>query len=308
MRDKRIKLIYFSLRGSEIRYIEFSWQKILLFASALLFFLLILVGSIIGLFTNYYNDFKIKSLDKINISLKNQLKEMKEKVADVQSKMEKLEEIDDEERIIAGLDNIDKDMRNVGVGGTDHSYSNELAIFPKNTREDISKTRSIIDQLERRIQLLVESQEDINKQLKKNDQKLKHTPSVRPIPGGRVTDPFGMRLDPFIEKIKMHNGIDIAAQTGTPVYATAAGVVNRVKRNYASNKGYGREVVIDHGYGIKTRYAHLNEIYVKVGQKVERWREIASVGKTGRATGPHLHYEVIVDEKPVDPYEYFLEY
>jgi len=307
MRDKRIKLIYFSLRGSEIRYVELSWQKILMIASALLLFLFILVGSVIGLFTNYYKDFRIKSLDKINVSLRNQLDEMKEKVANVQSKMEKLEDLDDEERMIVGLDNIDKDMRSVGVGGTDMSYSSELAIFPKDAREEISDTRSIIDQLERRIELLVDSKEEIESKIKTDKHKLKHTPSIRPITGGRVTDFFGMRLDPFIEKIKMHWGIDIAAQVGTPIYSSAAGVVRFVKHNYSPNKGYGKEVVIDHGNGIKTRYAHLSKINVRVGQKINRWDVIASVGETGRATGPHLHYEVILDGKQVDPLQYILE-
>jgi len=307
MRDKRIKLIYFSLRGSEVKYIELSWQKMLMFASALLFFLFILAGSVIGLFTDYYQDFKIKSLDKINFSLKNQLKAMEEKVANVQSKMEKLEENDDEERMIAGLDNIDKDMRSVGVGGVDHGYSNELAIFPRETREEISKTRSLIDQLERRFQLLEESRNNINNKIKRDRQKLKHTPSIRPIRGGKVTDPFGMRLDPFIDKIKMHHGIDIAARLGSPVYATAAGEVRFVKRSYRPNKGYGKEVVIDHGNGIKTRYAHLSKINIRVGQKINRWDIIALVGSTGRSTGSHLHYEVIIENKQIDPFDYFLE-
>ena len=165
----------------------------------------------------------------------------------------------------------------------------------------------MIDQLERRIKLLVESKEDIDSKIKKDKHKLKHTPSIRPIRGGRVTDFFGMRLDPFIEKIKMHHGLDIAAQVGTPVYASAAGVVRLVKNIYRRNKGYGKEVVIDHGNGLKTRYAHLSKINIRKGQKVNRWDVIAYVGRTGRATGPHLHYEVIVEGKQVDPLQYILE-
>lgn len=307
MRDKRIKLIYFSLKGSEIKCIELSWKKVTLLTSALLIFLFILAVSVIGLFTNYYHNFKIKSLDKINLSLRNQLNEMKEKVVHVQTKMEKLEEEDDEERMIAGLDKIDKDTRSVGVGGTDFSYSAELAFFPKETKEEVSNTRVIIEQIERRIQLLIESKDEIEQKIKKDKQQLKHTPSIRPIHGGRITDYFGMRLDPFIDRIKPHYGIDIAAQFGTPVNATAAGVIIMVKRSYKPNKGYGREVVIDHGNGIKTRYAHLSKIFVKAGQKVDRWDLIANVGNTGRATGPHLHYEVIVNNKQIDPIRYILE-
>jgi murein DD-endopeptidase MepM/ murein hydrolase activator NlpD len=307
MRDKRIKLIYFSLKGSEIKYIELSWKRMFLFASALLAFLFIVVASIIGLFTNYYHDFRIESLDRVNMTLRTQLQEMKEKVVRVQTKMEELEEKDDEERMIAGLDKIDKDMRSVGVGGSDFGYSEELAIFSDETREDIKNTQSLVDQLERRVQLLVESRVYIDKKFEENQDKLNHMPSIYPVQGGRITDLFGMRLDPFVEKVRKHNGLDIAARTGTPVNAVAAGTVERVKHNYRPNKGYGKEVVINHGYGIKTRYAHLHKIYVRVGQKINRWDVIASVGTTGRATGPHLHYEVIVSNKRVNPIKYILE-
>jgi len=307
MRDKRIKLIYFSLRGSGIRYFELSWKKLFLILSVLMLFVFVIVGSVIGLFTNYYHDFRISSLDNLNADLKNQLEEMRTKVTTVQTKMESLEENDDQERMIAGLDKIDKDMRGVGVGGTAFSYSDELAAFPKETSEDISSTRAIIDQLERRISLLLESKDEIEKKIQKDKQKLRHTPSIRPVRGGRITDPFGMRLDPFIERIKMHKGIDIAAQEGTPVYASAAGVISLVRTRYTPNRGYGREVVIDHGNGLKTRYAHLSKIFVRVGQKVNRWDKIANVGQTGRATGPHLHYEVIVSTAQVDPVKYILE-
>jgi murein DD-endopeptidase MepM/ murein hydrolase activator NlpD len=307
MRDKRIKLIYFSLKGSEIKYIELSWKMMFVFASALLVFLFIIVGSIIGLFTNYYHNFRIESLDKVNMTLRTQLLEMKDKVVRVQTKMEELEEKDNEERMIAGLDKIDKDMRSVGVGGADYGYSEELAVFTKETREDISDTQSLIDQLERRVQLLVDSRSYIDKKFKENQQNLKHTPSIRPVRGGRITDPFGMRLDPIIEVVRKHEGLDIAARVGTPINASAAGTVEKVQHHYNSGKGYGKEVVINHGNGIKTRYAHVHNIYVRTGQKVNRWDVIASVGQTGRATGPHLHYEVEVNGKKVNPVKYILE-
>jgi murein DD-endopeptidase MepM/ murein hydrolase activator NlpD len=307
MRDKRIKLIYFSLRGSGIRYFELSWKKMFFVFSVFMVFLLIFVGSIIGLFTNYYHNYKIKSLNRMNMGLMNQLEVMQANVNEVQSKMEQLEENDDQERMIAGLDKIDKDMRGVGVGGAAFNYSTELSDFSKQTREDITNTGSIIDQLERRILLLVESKNEIDQKILKDKQKLKHTPSIRPVMGGRITDPFGMRLDPFIERIKMHKGIDIAAQVGTPVYATASGVVSYVQHSYRHNQGYGKEVIINHDNGIKTRYAHLSKISVRVGQKVNRWDTIGTVGNTGRATGPHLHYEVIVNTNQVDPVTYILE-
>jgi len=307
MRDKRIKLIYFSLGGSEVKYIELGWSKVFALATVVILIIALIIGSSIGLFTDYYQNFRIKSLNRINSTLRGQLKDMRQNVMVFQDKMAQLEVQDNEERVIAGLGKIDKDIREVGVGGTAMAFTEETSLLPRDTQEEILDTRSIIGQLERRIQLLIDSKGEIDKKLKDNQVKLKHTPSIRPVRGGKVTDSFGWRLDPFIERIKMHYGIDIAAQEGTPIYSSAAGVVEFVKTDFRPNKGYGMEIVIDHGNGVKTRYAHLSQINVKVGQKINRWDILGRVGESGRATGPHLHYEVLVDGTAVDPLQYILE-
>ena len=125
--------------------------------------------------------------------------------------------------------------------------------------------------------------------------------------GGRISDKFGYRLDPFIQKIKHHDGVDISAPRGTEVYASADGIVERAKNNYKPNHGYGKEVIINHGNGIKTRYAHLDKINVKPGQRVNRWDIIGWVGNTGRSTGPHLHYEVMANGQHKDPQLYMID-
>ena len=126
------------------------------------------------------------------------------------------------------------------------------------------------------------------------------------MPEGRVTDKFGKRKDPFIEKVKHHNGIDLSARYGTKVYAAAAGVVEFTRQRYRLNKGYGRVIIINHSYGYKTLYGHLKTILVKPGQKVERWQVIGLSGDTGRATGPHLHYEVWHHGRPQNPEDFIL--
>jgi murein DD-endopeptidase MepM/ murein hydrolase activator NlpD len=128
------------------------------------------------------------------------------------------------------------------------------------------------------------------------------TPSVRPV-NGWVTSKFGYRRSPFSRSSRMHHGLDIAASFGTPVRAPAEGIVSYV----GYEGGYGKLVSIDHGYGVVTRYGHNAQIHVKVGQKVKRGDKIASVGNTGRSTGPHLHYEVRVNGVPVDPSKYILD-
>ncbi|MDE3179637.1 MAG: M23 family metallopeptidase [Acidobacteriota bacterium] len=122
-------------------------------------------------------------------------------------------------------------------------------------------------------------------------------PSIWPVEG-EVTDWFGERVDPFSGMESFHPGVDIAAPSGTPVRATADGIVVEAGREEA---GYGNEVLIDHGFGISTRYGHLRRIYVVDGQEVKKGQIIGAVGMTGRATGPHLHYEVLVHQTPVNP-------
>ncbi len=126
------------------------------------------------------------------------------------------------------------------------------------------------------------------------------TGTVSPVSAGEVTSRFGMRSDPFHGNQRRHNGIDIAAPTGTPVYATANGVVD-----YAAWKGsYGKLVTIKHPSGHETRFAHLSEILTTRGAVVRKGQIIGRVGSTGRSTGPHLHYEVRYRGKPLDPHKF----
>ena len=118
-----------------------------------------------------------------------------------------------------------------------------------------------------------------------------------------MTSDFGTRMDPYTAERKMHQGMDIATPHGQPVYAPSDGTVV-----FAGNEGgYGKVLVMDHGYGVKTRYGHLSEIHVRLGQRVSRGDKVASVGNTGRSTGPHLHYEVRVNGIPENPRKFILE-
>ncbi len=123
-------------------------------------------------------------------------------------------------------------------------------------------------------------------------------PSTEPVRGTNFTSGYGVRSDPFRGRAAMHAGIDLAGPIGTPIYATADGVVQRSEYN---NGGYGNLVELDHGHGIQTRYGHLSKSMVTAGQKVKRGDMIALMGSTGRSTGSHLHYEVRIDGKAVNP-------
>ena len=127
-------------------------------------------------------------------------------------------------------------------------------------------------------------------------------PSIWPVQG-RIMAGFGQRLDPFSGEGVFHSGVDISAPSGTRVEAGADGIVMEA----AWDTGYGNAIMVDHGYGMATKYGHLSKIFVVVGQEVKRGQVIGAVGMTGRATGPHLHYEVIVNETPVNPMKYLHE-
>jgi murein DD-endopeptidase MepM/ murein hydrolase activator NlpD len=118
-----------------------------------------------------------------------------------------------------------------------------------------------------------------------------------------VTSDFGTRIDPYTAERKMHQGMDIATPHGQMVYTPSDGTVVFI----GSEGGYGKVLVIDHGYGVKTRYGHLSEVNVHLGARVKRGDRVASVGNTGRSTGPHLHYEVRVNGIPENPRKFILE-
>lgn len=144
--------------------------------------------------------------------------------------------------------------------------------------------------------------DNLEDQIAEQDERLASTPTVAPV-RGLVTDPFGNRKDPFTGRLASHTGLDISARRGTPIEAPAAGVVAFTGRN----GGLGKMVRISHGFGFTTVYGHLDSIAVQPGQEVERGDMIGALGNTGRSTGPHLHYEVHVDGRPVNPLYYILD-
>ena len=127
-------------------------------------------------------------------------------------------------------------------------------------------------------------------------------PSIWPI-RGRITAGFGQRQDPFSGEGVFHSGVDICAPYGTRVEAGGDGIIMQA----GWDSGYGNEIIVDHGYGLATKYGHLSKIFVVVGQEVKRGQVIGAVGMTGRTTGPHLHYEVLVNDTPVNPMKYLHE-
>lgn len=164
---------------------------------------------------------------------------------------------------------------------------------------ELSDLQRHIDQIRRDIDLRRQSLEEIQGFFNDQNSLLAAKPKGWPTKGW-VTSGFGRRVSPFTGRRKFHHGLDIAARTGTPVLAAASGVVSKV----ATMADYGKVLVLDHGYGYQTYYAHNSKIFVKVGQRVQRGDKVAAVGNTGRSTGSHLHYEVRLNGVPVNPKRY----
>lgn len=309
MRDKKIKLIYFSLQGSEVKSISLSWKRILSIMFSSFVVMLLMVGSTIALFTDFYKDQRISRLLRTNQALSNQLQHMSSKVSKLESDIQQIEKEDDGLRLVAGLPRLDKDLRKVGTGGAYGEFVDvDLNSLPENLQEETKKVNVLLAELERRVTLHSENVTEVKDKLSQDIDRLKHTPSIRPVLPelSRITDKYGMRYHPLIERKKHHDGVDIAAEIGTDVNAVAAGVVEKAQAVASFGHGYGKYVVINHGYGYKTLYGHLSKVLVQEGQKVERWQLIGLVGTTGLTTGPHVHFEVHIDDKPVNPEGYIL--
>ncbi|MBO4417363.1 MAG: M23 family metallopeptidase [Bacteroidales bacterium] len=204
-------------------------------------------------------------------------------------------------RPIFGMDELPPEVRSAGYGS--ESRYDVFQEFP-NARLLTESARSQ-DVMEMRAYLQSLSYDEIEKVAMKIEDMNKFIPSLMPVCPGRditITSPFGYRLHPIEGYVIFHSGTDIAGPRGTPVYAAADGVVSEVKFNF---HGYGNVVDIDHGFGYATRYGHLQSANVERGQKIHRGDQIGTMGSTGRATGPHLHYEVLYNTLQVNPWNYF---
>lgn len=162
-----------------------------------------------------------------------------------------------------------------------------------------------IQKLERRITVQDSSYDQIVTFIRNKEQMLAATPAIQPVSNTnlkRMASGFGYRIDPIYKTSRFHAGLDFSAPQGTPIYATAAG---QIKIAGNRGNGYGNHVVINHGYGYETLYGHMFRVKSKAGQRVKRGEIIGYVGSTGKSTGPHLHYEVHKNGRPIDPVYFF---
>jgi len=227
-----------------------------------------------------------------------------QQVKNFETEMVRLERFEKKLRVITALENSPRSIeKNWGVGGpyglSTNSFTTAMGRGAANMVERLSNG---LDHLGKQAKIQSISFQELDNFFKNQKSLLSSTPSIWPIRGW-VTSGFGFRKSPFTGLREKHEGWDIAARNGSPVRTTDDGVVVVEGREY----GYGNLVEIDHGYGLVTRYGHNSKHLVKVGDRVKRGQVIALVGNTGRSTGPHLHYEVLLNGVPANPKNYILE-
>ncbi len=216
--------------------------------------------------------------------------------------LEDLEKRDDQiYRVIFEAEAIPADVRTAGFGGVNR-YK-DLEGF-NNAELMINSTRTM-DKLYRRMYIQSKSYDEVFELVKKKAELLASIPAIQPVTKRNITrlaSGFGHRIHPIYKTYMMHAGIDFTAPIGTEIYATGNGVVAKTEYN---GRGYGNNVVIQHGYGYSTLYGHMSRFAVRPGQRVKRGDVIGYVGNTGSSTGPHVHYEVIKNGKKIDPINFF---
>lgn len=242
-----------------------------------------------------------KDLRMENSRLLSQYNILSSRLDEAEEVMRRLQQRDDNlYRVIMQADPVAEDLRTATYRNTNRY---EELMDMANSRLVVNTTRQM-DVLARQIYIQSKSFDEVVELCRQHDKMLECIPAIQPVANKNLKQTasgYGMRIDPIYKTVKFHAGMDFSANIGTPVYVTGNGTV----RQAGWDGLYGNCIIVDHGFGYVTRYAHLNKIKVRVGQKVVRGEVIGEVGSTGKSTGPHLHYEVHVKGEIVNPVNYY---
>ncbi|MFN6090667.1 MAG: peptidoglycan DD-metalloendopeptidase family protein [Cyclobacteriaceae bacterium] len=299
----RIKY-YYDTETCKYERIKTTSGDIFLNALGLLSLTLAMAVGLVVLYSNYFESPR-------ELLLSNEVKEMEylyqnlsKEVNKLDNELAHLEHRDDNiYRAVLGAEPIDKSVREAGVGGVDRYEDIKKKDL---VHEDfLIKLHERVDKLKRKVYIESKSQDDVIALAENKEKLFAAIPAIQPVANKELialASGFGMRIHPVYKVRKMHTGVDFAAAIGTPIYATADGIIDKLEVSFS---GYGKQLEIDHGFGYRTRFAHMHGFAVRYGQKVKRGDLIGYVGETGLSTAPHLHYEVFVNGIHVNPIHYF---
>jgi len=248
---------------------------------------------------------KIGLFSEQNQKLRSEYKLLNQKIANAELLLQEVQKRDDKlYRSVFDMGPLPSSLREAGYGGSEIPYG---GLASNGNNDMVNATAMKLEKLSTKAK--VQSGYLFDLFLKAQSQKklIASKPSIQPISPAdsfRITSSYGFRWDPFTHKRRMHQGLDLAGEVGLKIFASGDGIV--ISAEDAKN-GYGKEVVVDHGFGYISRYAHLHKIDVKRGQSIRRGQYLGRLGSTGRSTGPHLHYEIIHDKKTVNPRLFYFE-
>ncbi len=300
--DRMTKLHKYSQRS--LSYAELPWARTKLFVSGALVGVLVVIGILeingrmgdtLGLgFTR--TDLLIQE----NAILRGQIASVNDRIAMLQDNLERINEKGNHLRLLMDLNRVPEDIRQGGIGGTrlDVDFNTSLDVS-----DELNTLRRSMTKAERELQVQFTSYREIADKYTENKERFVRLPAIRPMNGYYSRQGPRVRLHPILNIYRRHEGIDIANDVGTPIYAPADGVVEFTGRH----GGYGIAVEINHGYSYRTLYGHLSKALVREGQQVKRGTLIARSGNTGLSSGPHLHYEVRKNGVPQNPLDYFFD-
>jgi murein DD-endopeptidase MepM/ murein hydrolase activator NlpD len=292
----------FNTKTLSYEKIEADWKQRSLKIST--FLVASLFAGIIFFFigAKYFDSPKEKLLKQENSQLKTQYDILNKRMSQAEEVLADVQKRDDDiYRVILEAEPIPKEIRTAGFGGVNR-YKKLQGL---RNSELIVESAKKLDQITKQLYIQSKSYDDVIEMAMAKEKMIASIPAIQPVSNSdlrRMASGYGMRMHPIYKRMKMHTGMDFSAEKGTEIYSTGAGTVVHAE---TSRRGYGNHIIIDHGYGYKTLYAHMSSFNVRNGQEITRGQTIGYVGNTGTSVAPHLHYEVWKDDQKVNPVNFY---
>lgn len=302
MKKKYTVMIFDESRLEEVKTHKISSRAIRFILMSVAFYVF---TSGVGFYflNNLYKERSVLSKYKVeNLNLKDKIAGYEAQLIDINEKIAGVMELENKVRSLASYGEPATDSRQLAVGGKEVDVLQDLSkVSERKDKRFFEELNTTLTNLGMEIEKRSVSLSELADYLEEQKLMLSSTPTIWPVKGW-ISSGFGYRISPFTGRRVFHEGLDIATKYNAPVKAAAKGIVV-----FAGRKaGYGKTVIIDHGYGYITKYGHNNALKVKAGDKVGKGDIIAEVGSTGRSTGPHVHYEVLVNGIPVNPLKFIV--
>lgn len=302
MKNTHFTFFYMPRDGSGLKTVRVPKWLALGVACLALFLCVSAGGIVVRSISELTGSARLLTIKDENALLHSKLRRYAAEIESLERQVQQNFEFQKKARLLASLEDLAEDVTEVGVGGPAVDRGGSLYSLDGETGRAVGLMDRDLEKLARQAKLQTESYREIIEKLSASQALLDATPSIRPVATGFISSRFGRRMDPFTGRTSSHRGIDYSARIGTPIFATADGVVSFAGKLVE----FGWTVELSHGYGFVTRYAHCSKLLVQEGQRVKRGEVIARVGSSGRSTATHLHYEVVLDGSRRNPLAYVL--